>query len=87
VDVKEINIEFEGLIKLIFDVEEKHGLGKLLHKEAFTGIDYLGNTIKFNSYVLWTEEEIIKYNFDENLVPFDTEILRRKRENYINRIL
>ena len=84
---KEEDIEFNDLLKLISDVEEKRGLGKSLHKEAFTGIDYLGNEVKFNSYVIWAENEIFKYNFDESLVPFNNEILRRNRDKTIDDIL
>jgi hypothetical protein len=51
-NITETNIELDNLLKLISDVEEKRGLGKSLHKEAFTGIDYLGNSVKFNSYVI-----------------------------------
>jgi hypothetical protein len=78
-NIKETDIELDNLLKLISDVEEKRGLGKSLHKEAFTGIDYLGNEIKFNSYVIWTENEIFKYNFSESYIPLNLEILRRKR--------
>ena len=68
------DIELDDLLKLISDVEEKRGLGKSLHKEAFTGIDYQGNVIKFSSYVIWTENEIYKYNFSENYIPLTTSI-------------
>jgi len=83
-NIKETDIELDNLLKLISDVEEKRGLGKSLHKEAFTGIDYLGNPVKFNSYVIWTENEIFKYNFSENLVPFNNEILKRNRDKTID---
>ena len=86
-NIKETDIELDNLLKLISDVEEKRELGKSLHKEAFTGIDYLGNEIKFSSYVIWTENEIFKYNFSESLVPFNNEILRRKRDKNIDDIL
>jgi hypothetical protein len=96
-NITETDIELDNLLKLISDVEEKRGfggpsmiraaaknLGKSLHKEAFTGIDYLGNPVKFNSYVIWTENEIFKYNFSENLVPFNNEILKRNRDKTID---
>ena len=84
----ETNIEFDDLVKLITDIEEnKDGFGKNLHKEAFTGINYLGDKVKFNSYIVWTNNEIIKYSFDENWVPFEGEILRRNRDKNINNIL
>ena len=84
----ETNIGFDDLVKLITDIEEsRDGFGKNLHKEAFTGIDYLGNPVKFNSYVIWTHKEVIKYNFDENWVPFEGEILKRKRDKNIDNIL
>ena len=87
-NIKETDIELDNLLKLISDVEEKkRGLGKSLHKEAFTGIDYLGNEVKFNSYVIWTENEIFKYNFSETLVPFNNEILKRNRDKTIDDIL
>jgi hypothetical protein len=86
-NITETNIELDNLLKLISDVEEKRGLGKSLHKEAFTGIDYLGNEVKFNSYVIWTEKKILKYNFDESLVPFNNEILKRNRDKKIDDIL
>jgi hypothetical protein len=84
----EDDIEFDDLITLLNDIENiKGGLGKSLHNEAFTGIDYLGNGIKFNSYVIWTENEIFKYNFDESLVPFNNEILKRNRDKTIDDVL
>ena len=87
----ETDIEFNDLLKLINDIEKiKGGLGKSLHQEAFTGIDYLGNDIKFSSYVIWTENEIFKYNFSESLVPFNDEILRlkiKRRDERIDDIL
>ena len=94
-NITETNIELDNLLKLISDVEEKRELssyphrnhGKALHKEAFTGIDYLGNEVKFNSYVIWTEKKILKYNFDESLVPFNNEILKRNRDKKIDDIL
>jgi hypothetical protein len=86
-NIKETDIELDNLLKLISDVEEKRGLGKSLHKEAFTGIDYLGNPVKFNSYVIWTENEIFKYNFSESLVPFNNEILKRNRDKTIDDLL
>jgi hypothetical protein len=80
-NIIETDIEFNDLLKLINDIEKiKGGLGKSLHKEAFTGIDYLGNDIKFSSYVIWTENEIFKYNFSESLVPFNDEIIKRRDE-------
>jgi len=86
-NIIETDIELDNLLKLISDVEDKRGLGKYLHKEAFTGIDYLGNVVKFNSYVIWTENEIFKYNFDESLVPFNNEILKRNRDQTIDDVL
>ncbi len=86
--VIETDIELEDLLKLIDDVETKRGLGKSLHKEAFTGVDYLGNSVKFCSYVIWQEDDKIwKYNFDENWVPFEGEILKRNRDKNIDNIL
>ncbi len=75
------DIELYDLLKLISDVEEKRGLGKSLHKEAFTGIDYQGNVIKFSSYVIWTENEIYKYNFSENYIPLTTSIKGAHSDN------
>ena len=90
-NIIETDIEFNDLLKLINDIEKiKGGLGKSLHQEAFTGIDYLGNDIKFSSYVIWTENEIFKYNFSESLVPFNDEILRlkiKRRDERIDDIL
>ena len=89
VKTHEIEIEFTDLIKLINDVEEKRGLGAALHKEAYTGTDYLGQSVKFNCYVIWTvdPDQIFKFNFSEELVPFGDEILRRKRDTNIDSIL
>jgi hypothetical protein len=85
----EINIDFEDLLKIIRDIEtQRDGFGKNLHKEAFTGVDYLGNLVKFSSYVIWQDNNVIyKYNFDENWIPFDNEILRRDREVKLNKIM
>jgi hypothetical protein len=37
--------------------------------------------------LLSDSKKIFLYNFDPNWIPFDTEILRRKREVSINNIL
>ena len=63
------------------------GFGKSIHKEAFTGVDYLGNVVKFSSYLIWQDnKKIYKYSFDENWIPFDNEILRRDREEKLKEI-
>ncbi len=84
----EVDIEFDDLLKLIEEIENtRNGLGRNLHKEAFTGIDYLGNKVQFSSYVIWQEHvEIFKFNFNSDLVPFDGEILRRRRDSKVNSI-
>lgn len=83
-NIKEIDIEFNDLIKLISDVENIRGLGKSLHKEAYTGIDYLGNEVFFSSYVIWEESgDIYKYNFDEDWIPLN----RKKRDETIKKII
>lgn len=82
----EYDIDFDDLLKLINRVESEIGLGKSLHKEAFTGVDYLGNPVKFNSYLIWTVDKIFKYNFGENLVPFNAEILKRNRDKKIDNL-
>ena len=94
-NITETNIELDNLLKLISDVEEKRELssyphrnhGKALHNQAFTGIDGLCKEVKVNSYVIWTEKKILKYNFDESLVPFNNEILKRNRDKTIDDIL
>ena len=85
----ELEVKFEDLLKLINDIEtQRDGFGKNLHKEAFTGVDYLGNLVKFSSYVIWQDNNIIyKYNFNEDWIPFNNEILRRDRDEKINQIL
>ena len=86
-EIIERDIDFEDLLKIISDIEtQKEGLGKNLHKEAFTGVDYLGNLVKFSSYVIWTNNKIYKYNFDENWMPFDDELLRRDRDEKLSDI-
>lgn len=79
-DVMEKNVEFDDLIKLIREVEKKTGLGKSLHEEAFTGIDYLGNKVNFCAYVIWTERGVTKYNFEEKYVPFNEYMFIRIQE-------
>jgi hypothetical protein len=88
-EIIEIDIDFNQLLDIISEIELKRdGFGKSIHKEAFTGVDYLGNLVKFSSYVIWQDNDIIyKYNFDENWIPFDNEILRRDREVKLNKIL
>ena len=84
-EIIERDIDFEDLLKIISDIEtQKEGFGKNLHKEAFTGVDYLGNLVKFSSYVIWTNNKIYKYNFDENWMPFDDELLRRDRDEKLS---
>ncbi len=84
----ETDIKLEDLLKLINDVETKRGLGKSLHKEALTGVDYLGNSVKFCSYVIWQDnDKIWKYNFDQSWIPLNDEILRRDREKKIDTII
>ena len=81
-EIIERDIDFEDLLKIIRDIEtQKAGFGKSIHKEAFTGVDYLGNVVKFSSYLIWQDnKKIYKYSFDENWIPFDNERLRRDRE-------
>ena len=84
----EVDIEFDDILKLINQIENERGLGRNLHKEAFTGIDYLGNKVQFSSYVIWQEDgKIFKFNFNSDLIPFDSEILRRNRDSNINSII
>ena len=76
-NITEIDIELDDLIKLISDIENIRGLGKSLHKEAYTGIDYLGNEVVFSSYVVWEESgDIYKYNFDEEWIPLNSFIIK-----------
>mgnify|MGYP000914858014 FL=1 len=83
----ENDIEFDNLILMINEIEEKRGLGSSIHKEAFTGLDYMGSKVEFNCYVIFTDNEIYKYKFDKNLIPFNNEILKRNREEKLNKIL
>jgi len=85
----EVDIEFDDILKLINQIEiDRNGLGRNLHKEAFTGIDYLGNKVQFSSYVVWQEDgEIFKFNFNSDLIPFDSEILKRSRDSKIISII
>jgi hypothetical protein len=87
-EIIERDIDFEDLLKIIMDIEnQKAGFGKSLHMEAFTGVDYLGNLVKFSSYVIWSDNnKIYKYNFDENWIPFDNERLRRDREEKLKEL-
>ena len=93
-EIIERDIDFEDLLKIIRDIETQkagnfvyQGFGKIIHKEAFTGVDYLGNLVKFSSYVIWQDNnKIYKYSFDENWIPFDNEILRRDREEKLNQL-
>ena len=87
-NIKEIDIEFDDLIKLISDIENIGGLGKSLHNEAYTGIDYLGNQVVFRSYVVWEESgDIYKYNFDESWIPLNNFIIKQKRDETIKKII
>ena len=87
-NIKEIDIELDDLIKLISDIENIRGLGKLLHNEAYTGIDYLGNEVVFSSYVVWVESgDIYKYNFDESWIPLNSFIIKQKRDETIKKII
>lgn len=85
----EIDIDFWQLLNLISEIEFKRdGLAKNLYKEAFTGVDYLGNQVKFSSYVIWQDNNIIyKYKFNEDWIPFNNEILRRDRDEKISKIM
>jgi hypothetical protein len=86
-NITEIDIELDDLIKLISDVENIRGLGKSLHKEAYTGIDYLGNEVFFSSYVCWEESgDIYKYNFNEDYVPFNSFVIKQKRDEAIKKL-
>ena len=70
--VVESNIEANSLVELLTKIESQNGIGKSIHEEAFTGIDYQGNKVKFCSYLVWTKDEkIYKYNFDENFIPLN----------------
>jgi hypothetical protein len=99
----EDDIEFDDLVNLMSKIEkERNGLGSAIHKEAFTGIDYLGYQVKFSSYAVWQEYitpenedrfwqnsnyQIFKFNFNPDWIPLNKEILRRSRENKLNQIL
>jgi hypothetical protein len=93
----ESDIEFDDLVNLMSKIEkERNVLGRSLHKEAFTGIDYLGNQVKFSSYAVWQENEdnfwqinkyqIYKFNFNPEWIPLDKEILRRSRDSKISKL-
>lgn len=88
-EIMETNVEFNQLLDIMSEIELKRdGLGKSLHKEAFTGVDYLGNKVSFSSYVVWQHNgKIYKYNFDENLIPFNAELISRNREEKIKNII
>jgi hypothetical protein len=88
-EIIEIDIDFNQLLDIISEIELKRdGFGKNIHKEAFTGIDYLGNQVNFSSYVIWQDDDkIYKYRFDENWIPFNSEILRRDRDVKLNKIV
>ncbi len=88
-EIIEINVDFDKLLGIISEIELKRvGFGKNLHKEAFTGVDYLGNKVSFYSYVVWQDGgKIYKYNFDENLIPFNSELISRNREEKIQNII
>ena len=101
--ITEGGIEFYDLVNLMSKIEkERNGLGSAIHKEAFTGIDYLGNQVKFSSYAVWQEYitpvnedgfwqipkyQIYKFNFNPDWIPLNKEILRRSREIKLNQIL
>ena len=88
-EIIEINVDFDQLLGIISEIELiRDGFGKNLHKEAFTGVDYLGNKVSFSSYVVWQDDEkIYKYNFDENLIPFNNELISKNREEKIQNII
>ncbi len=88
-EIIEINVDFDQLLGIISEIELiRDGFGKNLHKEAFTGVDYLGNKVSFSSYVVWQDDgKIYKYNFDENLIPFNAELISRNREEKIQNII
>lgn len=88
-EIIEINVDFVQLLGIISEIELKRDVfGKNLHKEAFTGVDYLGNKVSFSSYVVWQDDgKIYKYNFDENLIPFNSELVSRNREEKIQNII
>ena len=98
----ESDIEFDDLVNLMSKIEIGcNVLGRSLHKEAFTGIDYLGNQVKFSSYVVWQQYiapenednfwqiniyQIYKFNFNPEWIPLDKEILRRSRDSKISKL-
>ena len=88
-EIIEINVDFDKLLGIISEIELKRdGFGKNLHKEAFTGVDYLGNKVSFYSYVVWQDGgKIYKYNFDEEWIPFNSELISRNREEKIQNII
>ena len=88
-EIIEIDIDFNQLLDIMSEIELKRdGFGKNIHKEAFTGIDYLGNQVNFSSYVIWQDDnKIYNYRFDENWIPFNSEILRRDRDVKLNKIM
>ena len=82
----ELYLDFYELLDIINNIESK-GLGKSIHIEAFTGIDYLGNKISYDSYLVYTDTKLYKYNFNSDLIPFNNEILIRKRDINIDKLI
>jgi len=89
--VIESDIDVFQLVDLMNDIETNEGIGRLIHSEAMSGISYLKQVVRFNSYLIFTEDngsiQCYKYNFDENLIPLNISIPREKRNNRIDRIL
>lgn len=87
IKIEEIIVDFDELINII-NMVENEGLGKSLHKEAYDGIDYLGREVKYNSYCIYSEDNILyKYKFDNNFIPFNLYMKTINRDNKINSIL
>ena len=89
--LEESQIELDDLLKLINEIETTlNGFGRNIHKEAFTGIDYLGNKVQFSSYALWQDDltfKIFKFNFNPDWIPLNDEILRRQRDTKISSVI
>lgn len=87
IEILELYPDFYELLEIINNIESYDNFGKRIHIEAFTGIDYLGNKVSYDSYLVYTDTKLYKYNFNSDLIPFNREILVRKRDKTINKLL
>lgn len=77
----------EEMISLINRIEEEFGIGRALHKEVMTGVNYLGKDFYSEEYWLIFSDRLVVIKFDGHQIPFNSYLKRKKRNEIIDIII